>query len=52
MVNVQQFYLFGQIQTIQTGGQLYGYISPNNEYTWQIRYLIDENVKHDGLPLR
>ena len=31
MLNEQQFYLFGQIQTCQTGGQLYRDISPYGE---------------------
>ena len=30
MLNEQQFYLFGQIQTIQTGGQPYSDTSPPN----------------------
>ena len=31
MLNEQQFYLFVQIQTSQTGGQLYSDTSPNGE---------------------
>ena len=31
MVNEQKFYLFGQIQTSQTGGQLYSDTYPNGE---------------------
>ena len=31
MLNEQQFYLFSQIQSSQTGGQLYSDTSPNGE---------------------
>ena len=31
MLNEQQLYLFGQLQTSQTGGQLYSYTSPFSE---------------------
>ena len=33
MLNDQQFYLFGQIQTRQTGSQPYSDTSPNGEYS-------------------
>ena len=31
MLSEQQFYLFGQIHTSQTGGQMYSYTSPYGE---------------------
>ena len=34
MLNEQEFHLFGQIQTSQTGGQLYGDTSPMVSVLW------------------
>ena len=33
MLNLQKLYLYGQIQTSQTGGQLYSDISPYGKYS-------------------
>ena len=41
MWNEQQFYLLGQIQTSQTGGQLYNDTSPMVSVVW----LFDEEIR-------
>ena len=38
MLNEQQFYLFGQIQTCQTGGQPYSDTFPYGEYS-MVKYI-------------
>ena len=41
MLNKQQFYLFGLIQTSQTGGQLYSDTSPMVSGLWFLIHPID-----------
>ena len=46
MLNEQQLYLFGQIQTSQTGGQLYKDTSPYGESSLDFPKQIDGSKGH------
>ena len=48
MVNEQEFYLFGQIQTSQTGGQPYSDTSPYGEYTLHIPLCDELRMLHNS----
>ena len=45
MVNEQEFYLFGQIQTSQTGGQPYSDTSPYKVSEWSLAVWLVNKTK-------
>ena len=49
MLNYQQFYLFGQIQTSQTGGQLYSVTSPDGQYSLKKALYLEGSVQYTCL---